>query len=173
MSLSCRFERSLISHDEYDIARITHHPAIYAVERDDLVATRKRLRGMFEKERTFAKQNRRSARAKAEPRGGSFPGTHERPTQRKRIFAAAVKRINKELDRREKLEARASNVDAARKALALRRAANFVTRPAAGETANPGMRVRDTATRSKIVTGKRIGSVSQAVKTSQARRDSR
>jgi hypothetical protein len=98
MSLSCRSERSLISHEEYEVVRITHHPAIYEVEADDL--------------------------------------------------------------------------QAARKALALRRTTNF-DRPAAGDTANPGMQALAAAQRRKIVTGKRIGSVSQAVKASQARRDKR
>ncbi|MDI9847796.1 hypothetical protein QM467_06985 [Rhodoblastus sp. 17X3] len=54
----------------------------------------------------------------------------------------------------------------------MRRAANF-DRPAAGDTANPGMQALAGARRRKIVTGKRIGSDSQAVKASQARRDTR
>ena len=173
MSLSCRFERSLINQEEYEVVRITHHPAIYEVERDGLQAARKQLRALHEKERTFARQNRRTARGKAEARGGSFPGTHERPTRRKQVFASAVKRISKELDRRKKIEARTSNVEAARKALALRRNANFVVRPAAGDSANPGMQALVSAKRRKVVTGKRIGSVSQAVKASQARNDKR
>jgi hypothetical protein len=173
MSLSCRFERSLINREEYEVIRITHHPAIYEVEREGLQAARNHLRSLQEKERTFARQNRRTARGKAESRGGSFPGTHEGPTRRKQVFASAVKRISKELDRRTKIEARTSNVEAARKALALRRTANFSARPAAGDTANPGMQALISAKRRNVVTGKRIGSISQAVRASQARSDNR
>jgi type II secretory pathway component PulJ len=173
MSLSCRFERSLVNHDEHAIVLISHHPAIYEAESDALRDARKQLRALKEREGTFARQNRRAARGKAEQRGGNFPGTYERPKQRKQVFAAAIKRINGELDRRTKIEARNANVEAARKALALRRAANFTSRPAAGDTANPGLNPLSNARRRHIVTGKRIGSVSQAVKASQARRDSR
>lgn len=173
MSLSCRSERSLINQEEYEVVRITHHPAIYDLDGEALQSARKQLRALHEKERTFARQNRRTSRGKAEARGGSFPGTHERPTRRKQVFASAVKRISKELDRRQKTEARASNLEAASKALAMRRAANFDVRPAAGEAANSGMQARTTAKRRNIVTGKRIGSVSQSVKASQARSDKR
>jgi hypothetical protein len=173
MSLSCRSERSLINQEEYEVVRITHHPAIYEVQREGLQAARKQLRSLHEKERTFARQNRRTARGKAESRGGSFPGTYDRPSRRKQVFASAVQRINKEIDRRKKIEARASNLEAAQKALALRRAANFVARPAAGDTANPGMQPLNSARRRHIVSGKRIGKISQAVKASQARKDKR
>lgn len=173
MSLSCRFERSILSHEEFELVRISHHPAIYDAEADALREARKQLRALQEREGTFARQNRRAARGKAEQRGGNFPGTYERPKQRKQVFSAAVKRINNELDRRSKIEARAANVEAARKALALRRAANFTAHPAAGDTANPGLNPLSSARRRHIVTGNRIGSVSQAVKASQARRDAR
>ena len=29
MSVPCKFERSLLSHDEYETVRLTHHPALY------------------------------------------------------------------------------------------------------------------------------------------------
>ncbi|WP_407160232.1 hypothetical protein [Bradyrhizobium sp. STM 3557] len=32
MSVPCKFERSLLSHDEYETIRLTHHPAIYEIE---------------------------------------------------------------------------------------------------------------------------------------------
>ena len=36
MSVPCKFERSLLSHDEYETIRLTHHPAIYDVEPAEL-----------------------------------------------------------------------------------------------------------------------------------------
>ena len=101
------------------------------------------------------------------------PGTAELPTQRKRIFAAALKRLNTELRRVHNLTARTAHVEAARKALALRRAANFVPYPPAGSTSNEGMAPRSSMRRRKIVTGAKIGRVSQATKVAQAIRDAR
>ncbi len=78
MSIPCKFERSLLSHDEYEMIRVTHHPAIYDVEPANLEAMPSRLRKMRDKEQTLSRQKRREARGKAnngeqaflEPRSG-------------------------------------------------------------------------------------------------------
>jgi hypothetical protein len=172
MPVPSKFERSLLSHEEYETIRLTHHPAIYDVEAAELEAMRPRLRKMRDKERTLGRQ-RREGRGKAEARGASFPGTAERASERKQVFAAALKRLNKELSRLHTLAARTAHVEAARKALALHRAANFTTYPPAGATANEGMVPTASTRRRKIVTGAKIGRVSQATKVAQAIRDSR
>ena len=173
MSAPCKFERSLLSHDEYEAGSLTHHPAIYDVEPAELEALRPRLRKMRDKERTLGRQRQREVRGKAEARGAGFPGTAEHASERKQVFAAALKRLNKELRRVHNLAARTAHVEAARKALALRRAADFVTYPAAGTTANEGMVPKASTRRRKIMTGARIGRVSQATKIAQAVRDAR
>ena len=105
----------------------------------ELEAIRSGLRKMRDKEQTLSRQKRREARGKSKGRGASFPGTAERPSQRKQIFAAALKRVNKELERLHNLAARTAHVEAARRALALHRAANFIPYPSAGATASEGM----------------------------------
>jgi hypothetical protein len=77
MSVSCRFERSLLNHEENETIRATHHPAIYDHDVEALKALRVRLRQMRDKERTLTRQKQREVRGKAEPRGASFPGTPE------------------------------------------------------------------------------------------------
>ena len=173
MSVPCKFEQSLLSHEEYEAIRLTHHPAIYGTEATALADLRSRLRKMHDKERTLSRQKRREVRGKGGARGASFPGTAERPSQRTRIFAAALKRLNRELRRLHNLTARTSHVEAARKALALRRAANFVPYPPAGSSSSEGMAPRLSTRRKRIVTGARIGRVSQATKVAQAIRDAR
>ena len=173
MSVPCKFERSLLSHEEYETIRLMHHPAIYDVEAGELEAMRPRLRKMHDKERTLSRQKRREGRGKAEARGASFPGTAEHASERKQIFAAALKRLNKELRRLNNLAARTEHVEAARKALALHRAANFMTYPPARATANEGMVPNASTRRRKIITGAKIGRVSQATKVAQAVRDAR
>jgi hypothetical protein len=173
MSVPCKFERSLLSHDEYETVRLTHHPAIYEVEPAELEGMRSRLRRMRNKEQTLGRQKRREARGKIEQRGASFPGTAERPFQRKQVFAAALKRVNKEIDRIRNLAARTAQVETARQALAQHRAANFVPYPSAGDTAGEGMVPRLSTRRKKIIEGAKIGRVSQATKAAQAVRDAR
>src|SRR6202042_164115 len=173
MSIPCKFERSLLSHEEYETVRLTHHPAIYDIEAAELEAMRPRLRKMRDKERTLGRQKRREGRGKGETRGSPFPGTAEHALQRKQVFAAALKRVNNEFRRLRDLVARPAHVDAARKALALHRAANFITYPAAGATANEGTVPKASMRRRKIITGARIGRVSQSTRVAQAVRDAR
>ena len=173
MPAPSKFQRSLLSHEEYETIRLTHHPAIYDVEVAELEAMRPRLRKMRDKERTLGRQKRREGRGKAEARGASFPGTAEHASERKQVFAAALKRLNKELRRLHNLAARTAHVEAARKALALHRAANFKAYPPAGATANEGMAANASTRRRKIITGAKIGRVSQATKVAQAMRDTR
>jgi hypothetical protein len=173
MSIPCKLERSLLSHEEYEAIRLTHHPAIYDVEPAELEAMRPRLRKMRDKERTLSRQKRRETRRKAEARGASFPGTSEHPSQRSQVFAAALKRVNNEIRRLHNLSARTAHVEAARKALALRRAANFMPYPSAGATANEGMAPKESTRRRTVVAGARIGRALRATKVAQAIRDSR
>ena len=129
MSISCKSERSLLSHGELEMVRPTHHPAIYDLDGKELHGLKVRIRAQRDKERGLARHKQREARGKAEPRGKNFPGDAEQPLKRKQVFAAALKRINKELDRLRTLEARETQVQAAHRALALRRAEKFCPTP--------------------------------------------
>jgi hypothetical protein len=173
MSVPCKFERSLLSHEEYETVQVTHHPAIYAIDPEGLQQVRGRLREMRDRERTLARQKRREARGKADPRGGSFPGTAERPFQRKQVFSGALKRVNREIGRIRKLEARAQLTAAARHALALRRSAQGPHHHASGDTARQGMQSNPSKRRRTVVPPGKIGSISQATKNAQAIRDSK
>jgi hypothetical protein len=126
MSIPCKFERSVLSHDEHEVVLRSHHPEIYDAGLDDLKALRQRLRDVRDKETTLAHAKRREMRGKGPPRGESFPGLAEHPLQRRQVFAAALKRVNREIDRMQKLEARTAHMEAARRALAMRRAAQFL-----------------------------------------------
>jgi hypothetical protein len=173
MSIPCKFERSVLNHDEHEVILRSHHPEIYDAGLDDLKALRQRLRDMRDKESTLARAKRREIRGKGPPRGESFPGLAEHPLRRKQVFAAAVKRVNREIDRMQKLEARTVHVEAARRALAVRRAAQFPARPPAGDTSSEGMPALPNQRRHTRVSPAKVGRVSQATKNAQAARDSR
>jgi hypothetical protein len=173
MSISCKFERSILSHDEHVAILGSHHPEIYDAALDDLRSLRQRLRDMRDKERTLAHAKRREVRGKGAPRGGSFPGVAEHSLQRKQVFAAALKRVNREVDRMQKLEARTAHMEAAGRALAMRRAAQFPARPPAEDTAGEGMRALPNRRRQVRVNPAMIGRASQATKNAQASSDAR
>src|SRR6476659_2009351 len=102
-TLQIRAQHSQLSHE---IILRSHHPEIYDASLDELRELRQRLREMRDKARTLARENRRAVRGKGTQRGASFPGTAEHPLRRKQVFAAALKRVNRELDRMHELEAR-------------------------------------------------------------------
>jgi hypothetical protein len=72
-----------------------------------------------------------------------------------------------------KLEARTAHMEAARRALAMRRAAQFPPRPPAGDASSEGMRALPSQRRHTRVSPAKIGRVSQSTKNAQAARDSR
>ncbi len=178
MSLPCKFERSLLDHEEFERIRDTHHPYIYDLDTDKLRDLQLMLRDMRGKERTLARQKQRQARGKAEERGGSFPGTAKLPQQRKQVFAAAVKRVNKELKRQRKIETKAVNVEAAKRALRMRREASYQHWPSS-QTAGEGMASLPNRKGQKSLNIKfrahpaRIGAISQMGKNFQAKKDAR
>jgi hypothetical protein len=173
MSIPCKFERSILSHDEHEAVLRSHHPRIYESGLDDLKTLRQRLRDMRNKERTLARTKRREVRGKGPARGASFSGTAEHALQRKQVFATALKRVNREIDRMEKLSARTAHIEAALAALAMRRAAQFPPSLPAGDTPSEGMRPLPSQRRRTRVPPARVGSVSQATKNAQAARDAR
>src|SRR5215475_12379498 len=59
MSIPCKFERSVLSYDEYGVLLRSHHPEIYEAGLDDLKALRQRLRDMRDKESTLPRASRR------------------------------------------------------------------------------------------------------------------
>src|SRR5262252_7979068 len=173
MTIPCKLERSLLSFEEQQVIARSHHPEIYESALTDLKALRQQLRDLRSKARTLALAKRREVRGKGPARGASFPGTAEHTLRRKQVFSAALKRVNREIDRMHKLEARATHVEAARRALAIRRAAQFPARPPSGDTASEGMRALPNRRRRTRVPPAKIGSVSQATKNAQAARDAR
>lgn len=170
MALSRKDERSLLSHEEITLVDSTHHPEIGALSRDELEAARRRLRDMRNKERDLSQHKTRISRGKAEPRGGSFPGTAERPRRRKQVFAHALRRVNSEMERVKSRESRARMIDSQHRALAMKRSGRS-HRPANTATASTGPAAIENKKRATRVAGAKVGSVSQQTKNRQGKKD--
>jgi hypothetical protein len=171
MSVPCKSELSLLNPDEREVILNTHHPMVGEMEREGLEGLRARLRDLRDRERTLSRHRRRETKGTADPRGKSFSGTTEHANRRQSVFAAATKRVKNELRRIRKFEARRELGEAARRALALRRARQF-SRPQTTPTSHDGMRSIPSRHRIKKLPPETIGRVSQANKRAQARRDS-
>lgn len=140
MSVSSRQEARLLTADEAELVAQTHHPRIQAIPDTDLLDLLRRLRERRDRARGIAQRQRREIRGRAAP-SGTRPASDDAGSREKAaLLAAAVKRANKEHERRRTQAARGSLVASARRALALKRAAGD---PAAGRptarTAREGM----------------------------------
>jgi len=173
MTLSAKLEHALLEKDEIALLRSTHHPEIYLLGRRELADMQSRLRSLRGKAKTLTRQKQREGKGSSEARGKSFPGNLHGPLRRKQLFASALKRLNKEIHRLEKLEVKARHVDAAHQALSLLRDAKFVPTAPANHTPGVGMQVKESLRRRRVVPRGKVGSVLKQNKIAQAVRDAR
>lgn len=100
MSRSRREEQRLLSDDERDLVGQTRHPAIKDLPDDALASIIDRLRDRRRRARDIAQRQRRELRGKAAP-SGARPASDDSGTSGKRdVLTAALKRANRERDRR-------------------------------------------------------------------------
>ncbi|WP_199554877.1 hypothetical protein [Sandaracinobacteroides hominis] len=170
MSIAQKTAKSLLSHEEWALVETTLRASVGQRDQADLRDAQKRLRDMRDKERDLSRTNRRVAKGRADPRGGSFPGTYAKPAERKQVFSQALIRVNDELVRRESVAAKAAARENQKRALDARRAAPQ-RRPANTATAAAGLSVRENPKAKTKVAGTKVGSVTKQTARSQARKD--
>jgi len=166
-------ERRLLAEDEIGQVVRSHYPELEGLDREELTGLARWLRSQHERLRDTMRERRRIHRGKAEPRGSATESAGERSmAEKKQVFARGLKRVNVRLAslRAEEKRRRAS---AALREVLSRRGQAAVHHPDAGDTAREGMRTLPSTRRHGIVTGGRVGSVSQAGRNAQAARDSR
>lgn len=166
-------ERRLLAEDEIGQVIRSHYPELEGLQREELVGLARWLRSQHGRIRDTLRDRRRIHRGKAEPRGSATESAGERSmAEKKQAFARGLKRVNARLGLLRAEEKRARAAAALREALA-RRGQAAIHHPEAGATARGGMRALPSRRRRGIVSGGRIGSVSQAGRDAQAARDSR
>lgn len=143
MSRSTRDEERLLTRDENELVAQTRQAAICRVDDSNLADLIRRLRERRDRARDIAKKQRREIRGKA--LGGDRAASDDTGSRAKRdVLAAALKRANKERERRRIQSARGSLQDNAKRALAMRQAAEELRQannPANQDrTAGEGMR---------------------------------
>lgn len=167
MTIAAASERKFLSHDEAEIVGSTHYPALAEADADRLRESQGRLRDLRAKARSIAWRKRREAARGA----AAVPDASEHAARRKQIFSQALKRASRQLQRLDHAAARARTRRGVQKAMALKRREEAAERPGAAPHARTGMRPNPSLRRARGVPGAKVGSVSQAGKVAQARRD--
>jgi hypothetical protein len=174
MGVAFSAERGLLAEEEIVPVERSHYPLLEAAERADLVDLARLLRAWRDRARDIVHDRRRIRRGKGEPRGTATESASERGlSAKKQVFSRALKRVNARHAALLAGEKRARSLARMREALD-RKGELAVHHPGAGPSAGPGMRPRRAGGRPRpIVQPARIGSVSQAGRVAQARRDGR
>jgi hypothetical protein len=168
MAITRREEQRLLSHEELESVAPTHHPELGSLPPDALRALAFRLRAHHKRARDLIREAARARRGKGEARAAT--GAAEKLSQKKQAFAAGLRRVNAQFARLEAEQRRARNTEALREALARRRAAR-PHHPRPGRHAGGGMRDTSQDRAHPGPDPRAIGSISQATRVNQARRD--
>lgn len=172
MSISAATEKRLLTADEHDLVAKSHYPHVSALDREALAEARRRLRTFRDKARDVSRHQRREMRGKADPRGAKPASDNSGTEMKRRVFASALKRVNRELARFAAAERQPGQADIARRALEMKRANRVSHRPSATPTADDGMTAKPSDRSPVEANPMEAGRVSQFVKNAQARRDS-
>jgi len=100
MARSRRTEQRALDKDELAFVEKSHHPAIKELSDKDLADLIRQLRDRRDKARDIASQQRREMRGKSAPAGAKPAADNSGTKEKLAILAAALKRANKERDRR-------------------------------------------------------------------------
>ena len=121
MARSLKHERQLLSTDELTLVENSHHPALGLLPDHDLAELRKLVRERRDRAQTIAARQRRELRGKAAPKGVRA-ATDDSGTREKRdLLAAALRRLNKEVSRREAKAAKQDLIGSAQRSILKRR----------------------------------------------------
>jgi hypothetical protein len=172
MSTSIADERRLLTNDEYEPVARSHYPALAGLPRDELLELVRWLRDRRAKFRGQVHRRIRGGKAAVPKEALVEPGSARGLAAKKQVFARALKRANARLDNVLAGEKRAAMHAAMKSALARKRGAK-VHHPASGRGAPRGPASIENPRGADIVQGSAIGSISQAGKVAQARRDDR
>jgi len=169
MAATRREEKRLLSHEEYTVLDATHYPALERLPAEELRALAARLREQHARARDVLRAGRRARSGKGSA-GAARNAEAGRLTERKQLYAAALKRVNARFAAVSADRLATERAAKLREALARRRASPL-TRPGAGMTAGQGMQAKGSVRGYRGVNPGRIGSVSAQGKAAQARRD--
>jgi hypothetical protein len=173
MGMAFASERRLLAEDELSRIEQSHFPQLEELERDGLIDLARWLRDRRDRARDLVRDRRRTDRGKAEPRGGApgrGPHAERGLAAKKQVFASALKRVNARLHAVLGEERRARNAAKLRAVLAQKQG-TAPRHPGTGDTARHGARAMPSRTPRPTIHAARIGSVSQAGRVAQARRD--
>lgn len=174
MAITRKEEARALSADERELVDETHHPALQALSDQDLSKLIALVRERRDRAQAQANQRRREMRGKGAPKGATPSSADEGSKLKLSVLAMAMRRLNNERERRRRMAAAVSQADNARKALAMKRAAQEEGNPGHNTRhAHQGMRNAASGKRENLIRPMERGRQRKAASVAQAKRDAR
>ncbi|MBX3584158.1 MAG: hypothetical protein KF810_19910 [Rhizobiaceae bacterium] len=169
MAVSRKHEERALDKGELEMVAKSRHPELQQLDDKELASVLKLLRERRDKAQSETKRRKREMRGKAEPKGAAASRSAEGNKVKLEVLSTAVRRVNAERSRRERM---ASQVELSRAALKLKQdASNSGEAPANTRHAHQGMRKIVSQRREKLVRPMELGRLRKASAVAQAKRD--
>lgn len=173
MSYSAATEARALDAEERELVAQTHHPAVQALSDAELAALVRRVRERRDRAQALAREQRREIRGKSRPRGTAAATADHGSVVKADVLAQAMRRLNAEASRRQRMATRLGMVASQKRALDMVQALEKPHHAFNTRTAHDGMRKNPNPKARRIGSALEAGRVSQFVRDAQARRDSR
>jgi len=173
MAISRQQEARALDADERELVEKSHHPALQELSDKELSGLVKLMRERREKAKDRASQRRREMRGKGAARGATPSTADEGSKFKLAVLAMAMRRLNKETERRRRMAASAELVENAQRALAMKKAGDKKGADFNSRHARQGMQKVANRKREQLVRPMELGRQRKAANVAQAKRDSR
>ncbi len=172
MATDGKMEARALTDGERKMVEKSRAPALHGLSTAELSALVKLVRERRDRARAMAERRRREMRGKAAPRGAAPSKADEGSKLKLAVLVSALRRLTAEVERRRRTRARTELVKNARKALAMRQAAEQST-PANTRRAASGVRPKENRRAPKLIRPMERGRLRKANAVAQAKRDAR
>ncbi|MGH6951262.1 MAG: hypothetical protein ACREH4_10335 [Vitreimonas sp.] len=173
MAVTQKQEARALSADERELVAKSHHPAVQALSDKELADLVKRVRERRSRAQTEAARRRREMRGKSEPKGAAPSKADEGSKLKAGVLATAARRLNSETERRRRMRSRVDMMSNARKALAMKQAADIDRPEFNTRTAHQGVRNIPSTRADSLIRPMERGRLRKQNAAAQASRDAR
>ncbi|MEQ1942438.1 hypothetical protein ABMA32_08455 [Mesorhizobium sp. VNQ89] len=169
MAVNRKQQERALDKGEMEMVAKSRHPELQQLDDKELASLLKLLRERRDRAQTETKRRKREMRGKVDPKGAAASKSAEGNKTKLEVLSTAVRRLNAERTRRERM---ASQVELSRAALKLKqKAESGHEAPANTRHAHQGMRKIASQRRENLVRPMELGRLRKAGAVAQAKRD--
>lgn len=174
MAINRSVEERALDKGELELVSKSHHPELQEIDDKELSSILKLTRERRDKAQSGVNRRKREMRGKSDPKGTTAAASADGNKTKLEILSTAVRRLNAERTRRQRMAAKISQADLSRNALRLKEAASEDTAPFTNTRhAYSSMENNASGRREHLGQPMERGRLRKAAAVAQAKRDAR